>query len=171
MAGIIDILFSDIAVVGSADFTANSAVDDVAVNSPAGPSGLGFYNGSGNTKFALGDNLLIQKIWATVPWGFGQGAGAAPPFSHVVSFDFWDGVALYDVGPIPGNLAIPMLCEPLDFGAGLYAPMAVAGGLRQIRLTYIALRISQINIPPTLDGERIPVQYFIQVQHNFGMQP
>ncbi len=167
--GILDILSSDISVVGSADFTANSAVNDVAVNNPAGPSGVVFSNGAGQSKFALGDNLQIQKIWATVPWGFGQGAAAASPFSHVVSFDFWDGANLYDIGPIPGSLVIPMLCDPLDFGAGLYTPMAITGPLRQIRITSIALRISQINIPPSLDGLRIPVQYFMQVYHTLGM--
>lgn len=167
-SGILDVLSSDISVVGSADFTANGAVADVLVNNPAG-NGMIMYNGAGQSKFALGDNLLIQKIWATVPWGFGQGGAGASPLSHVVSFDFFDGVSLYDIGPIPNDIAIPTLCDPLDFGDGLYAPMAIVGALRQIRLTHIVLRISQINIPAILDGTRIPVQYFMQVRHTLGM--
>lgn len=167
MGGILDILCSDI-VVGQSDFVANSAVNDVAVNN-VGPTGLGFINGNGATKFQLGDNIRIRKIWATVPWGFGQGAAYAPAFSHRIAISWYDGVVTTTIPILGSATLIPVLCEPLDFGDGLYAPMITAGLPRGLQLTLVGLRISQLNLPAGLNGVRVPVQYFVEVLHNLDM--
>lgn len=168
LQGILDILSSDISQVGESDFVADAAVLDVPVTAP-GPDGLVMYNANGRDQFSLGDNLLIQKIWCMIYWGFGQGGPATPVWSHLVSFNFWDGLNFFPMPPFDSAIAIPALCSPLDFGDGLFCPMATAGGLRGIRVTDIKLRINQINIPPNLDGERITVQYFMQVLHTKSM--
>lgn len=167
MQGRIDILCSEI-VAGQSDFVAAGAALDVAVSN-VNPNGLSFINGNGATKFELGDNIRIRKIWATVPWGFGQGAAYAPSFSHRIAISWWDGVVTTTI-PILGSATLmPVLCEPLDFGDGLFAPMITAGLKRGLQLTLVGLRISQINLPAALEGVRIPVQYFIEVHHNLDM--
>jgi len=168
MQGIIDILGSDIQENGQSDFLADSAEIDVQVNAPAG-DGLQFQNPSGQYQFQLGDQLRIQKIWAVVPWGFGPGGQALSLFLHTINLQFYDGLTLSYVPPFPGPIAIPTLCTPLDFGDGIYCPMPTTGNNLQFRLTDIALRISQVNLPAALDGERIPVQYFLQVLHTLPM--
>ncbi len=168
MAGIVDIIASDIRTVGQSDFVANSAVDDVAVNPPLG-NGLDFFNAAGAAKFALGDNLLIRKVWSVIPWGFGPGGIAVTTYLHHIGIDFWDGASLFDLPPLYAGLVVPVLCQPIDFGAGLYAPMATTGPLRTLRLTSIFLRVSQINLPAALDGDRIPVQYYMEILHNSPM--
>lgn len=166
---IVDIIASDITVVGASDFTANAAVNDVAVNN-APVNGLAFFATNGASKFALGDNLLIRKVWAVIPWGFGPGGIAVTTFLHVVGFNFWDGASLFIVPPLYNSLIMPTLCEPLDFGDGLYCPMATTGATRQMRVTDIRLRVSQINLPAALNGVRIPVQYYMEIGHNSPMQ-
>lgn len=166
---LLDILSSDISVVGESDFTASSVVSDVAVNAP-GAGGLAFYNPAGRPLFQLGDNLLIRKIWSVIPWGFGQGGPAASPFSHQIDLNFWDGADFTVIAPLYDGLSLPTLCDPLDFGEGLYCPMITSGPQRQIMLTGIRLRVSQINLPAALDGVRVPVQYFIEVAHTLPMQ-
>lgn len=168
LQGIIEVLASDITVVGQSDFTANSAVDDVLVNTPAA-NGLAMFNGNGASKFALGDSPLIRKIWCVIPWGFGAGGIAVTTFLHLVDFDFWDGAALFDLPPLPNSVVLPTLCDPLDFGEGIFCPMATTGALRQIRVTNIKLRVSQINIPAALNGDRIPVQYYMEVNHTYPL--
>lgn len=165
--GILDVLCSDI-VVGQSDFVANGAVADVAVNN-VGANGLQFFSGAGATKFELGDNILIRKIWAVIPWGFGQGGPAAAPFSHNISLSFWDGASLFVIPILGSAMNLPTLCDPMDFGEGLYAPMITTGAKRELRLSNIRLRVSQINVPAIIDGTRIPVQYFVEVNHTKPM--
>jgi hypothetical protein len=167
MAGIIDILASEILVPGQSDFVANSAVLDVPVTGVP-VAGIPFENAIGFRTFALGDNILIQKIWSVVNWGFGQG-GPTTTGPHNIGIAYWDGVVFEAMPPFPYSprvLNIPTLCDPVDFGAGLYSPMPTTGAPRQIRLTNIDLRISMVNLPADLDGETIYVQYFMQVLHN-----
>lgn len=171
LQGVIDVIASDISIVGESDFTANAAVLDVAVNN-TGVNGLAFSNPSGRSWFNEGDNLMIQKVWGTVNWGFGQG-GPTIVGPHNIGLAYWDGASLGLMPPFPyatRSLNIPVLCSPLDFGAGIYSAMPTTGGRRQVRLANIDLRISQVNLPAALDGQRITVQYFLQVLHNESME-
>ena len=171
MQGILDIIGSDIEVVGESDFVANAAVTDIAVNS-VGADGLQFKNASGASYFALGDNILIRKIWATVPWGFGQG-GPGIAGAHNIGLGYFDGADFELIPCFPyatRSIDIPRLCEPLDFGDGMYGVMPTTGNHREIRLSNIDLRISQINLPAQLDGVRIKVQYFLEILHTLPME-
>lgn len=166
--GILDILASDESVVGAVDFVGDNTVDDVLINLPPA-NGLTLFNGSGQSKFALGDNLLIRKIWCVIPWGFGQGGGAAGSVPHTAGFKFWDGAVLTPIDALGQFTAIPTLCDPVDFGDGLFQAMATAGALREIRLTAASLRVSQIDIPAQLVGDRVAVTYYMEVLHTYPM--
>jgi len=169
--GFIDILASDISQVGQSDFTANSAVNDVAVNNTAA-NGLVFADPAGRAYFKLGDSFLLQKIWAVINWGFGQG-GPTITGAHNIGLAFWDGAAMTPMYPFfdaVRSLNIPTLCDPVDFGDGTFVPMPTAGVRRQIRLNNIDLRVSQINLPAALNAQRITVQYFVQVLHTYHME-
>jgi len=164
---ILDVLASDILTVGESDFVANAAVLDVAVNN-TNVNGLVFSNAVGRSYFSLGDNLMIQKVYATVNWGFGQGG---PTFTgpHNIGLAYWNGASLELMPPFPyatRALNIPVLCSPLDFAAGIFCAMPTTGIRRQVRLINIDLRMSMVNLPTDLDGETIAVQYFMQVLHN-----
>ncbi len=169
--GIYDILSSDITQVGQADFTAAEAAgDDVAVNNVTAPNGLSFFDASGNKFFLPGEKLLIKKLWVSIPWGFGQGAAAdSAPIAHRIALAFRDGADIGPIGPFFNGLAIPTLCTPIDFGAGLFAELPVTGVKWSIQLTDLQLRISQVNMPSVLEGKRVPVQYFMEVLHNVRM--
>lgn len=170
MQGVLDILGSDITVVGESDFIADGAVTDIAVNS-VGVNGLAFSNAFGGSYFALGENMLIRKLWATVSWGFGPG-GPAIAGAHNIGLGYWDGAVFQVIPCFPyasRSIDIPQLCEPLDFGDGIYAVMPTTGVKRQIRLVNIDARISQINLPAQLQGVRIKVQYFLEVLHTFPL--
>lgn len=163
---ILDIICSDITAVGQSDFTANGAVSDVAVNNVAG-NGLTLFDASGRSKFSIGDNFKIRKIWAVIPWGFGPGGIAVGTYLHLAGFNFFDGVGLTPIPPLINQVIIPTLCDPLDFGDGLYVPVASAN--LRINLTSLFLRVSQINLPAILNGTRIPVQYYMEILHNLPL--
>lgn len=171
---ILDILASDTSVVGAADFTADGAVSDIAVNGVPGPSGLVFKNAVGFTKFVLGDNILVQKVWGVINWGFGAG-GLTTTGPHNIGLAFWDGAAFVPMAPFPyvnRVINIPTLCHPVEFpDPGLFAPMNTVGAQRSINLSSLDLRVSQINLPAILQGQRIAVQYFLQVVHTYLMVP
>ncbi len=172
MPGRVDILASDISVVGQSDFVADSSVTDLAVNNTAG-AGLVFANAAGETYFDLGDHLLCQKIWSVINWGFGQG-GYNASRAHNIGIVYWDGAAAQVINPPFNNtirsINLPLLCCPLEFGDGLYMPMPITGTRRQLRLFNIDLRISQVNLPGVFDGVRFHVQYFMQVLHTQTMK-
>ncbi len=167
MKGILDIIVSETAE-GESDFTADSAELDVLVNPPS-VNGLTMFNANSAKTFQSGDNLLIRKIWCVIPWGFGQGASAEPPFPHRVEFSYWNGSLNVPLPCFAGNVLYPSLCDVLDFGDGISCPMTTDGAGREIRLTGIELRVSQINIPSALDGMVIPVQYYMEVLHTYPM--
>lgn len=170
MQGVLDILGSDITVAGQSDFVANGAVNDLPVTN-VGVNGLAFTNASGASYFALGENLMIRKIWATVSWGFGQG-GPGIAGAHNIGLAYWDGAVFQVIPCFPyatRSIDIPTLCDPLDFGDGIYAVMPTTGIKRQIRLANIDARISQINLPVQLQGVTIKVQYFLEVLHTFPL--
>ncbi len=168
MAGILDIMASDISVVGQSDFIATTpGAIDIAVNNVAG-NGLNFSNAAGDTYFQLGDNILIRKVYAVVNWGFAQGS-----LAHIIGLAFWNGVALETMSPFSNStlsMNIPTLCDPLDFGEGIYVPMPIIGVRRQIRLTNIYLHISQINLPALLNAVRVKVQYFMEILHTLPIK-
>ncbi len=171
MQGRIDILASDISVVGQSDFVADAGVVDLPVNN-VGANGLVFSNAEGNTYFDLGDNILIQKIWAVINWGFGQG-GYNGNRAHNIGLCFWNGVAAETLPPFTSTVRsvnLPLLCCPLEFGDGIFVQMPAAGVRRQIRLFNLDLRISQVNLPGVYDGVRFHVQYFLQVLHTQTMK-
>jgi hypothetical protein len=167
MQGRIDILASDISVAGQADFVADSGVQDVDVNN-VGANGLVFANAAGESYFDLGDNALLQKLWAVINWGFGQG-GYNADRAHNIGLVYWDGVQEQVINPPFNNtvrsIAIPVLCCPLEFGDGLYLPMPTTGTRRQIRLSNLDLRVSMVGLPGIFDGLTYHVQYFLQVLH------
>lgn len=168
MAGLVDIVCSDIRTMGESDFVANAAVLDVPVN-PPGVAGLDFFSAGGASKFALGDNLLIKKVWAVIPFGFGPGGIAVTTYLHRITLNFREGGNFFLVPPLYNGLVIPTLCDPVDFGAGLYCQMATTGPIRSLCLTDIDLRVSMVNLPAALDGQRIQVQYYMEILHNLPM--
>lgn len=168
MPGLVDIVCSDIRVMGESDFVANAAALDVAVNPPGAP-GLTFFSAGGAFKFQLGDNLLIKKVWAVVPFGFGPGGVSVTTYLHRITLNFSDGVSFFLVPPLYNGLVIPTLCDAVDFGAGLYAAMNTTGLQRSIVLSDIDLRVSMVNLPAALDGQRIKVQYYMEILHNLPM--
>lgn len=168
MPGIVDIICSDIRVVGESDFVANSAVNEVTVNQ-VNANGLDFFAANGASKFQLGDKLLIKKLWCVVPFGFGQGGIVITTYMHRISIEWWDGTSLLVFPPFYGGLVIPTLCDAVDFGDGLYVEVNTTGPLRTIRLGTIRLNISQVNLPASLNGVRVPVQYYMEILHNLPM--
>ncbi len=172
MQGRIDILASDISVAGQSDFVADAGAMDVAVNN-VGANGLAFANAAGESYFDLGDNLLLQKAWSVINWGFGQG-GYNANRAHNIGIVYWDGVVGQVINPPFNNtvrsLYFPLLCCPLEFGDGLYMPMPITGVRRQIRLFNLDLRISQVGLPGVFDGLTFSVQYFLQVLHTETMK-
>jgi hypothetical protein len=168
MQGIIDVIASDISVVGESDFIADSAALSVTVRN-VGLSGLNFANANGDRYFVLGDNLNIRKVWATIPYGFAQAQGVSP---HTIGLAFWNGTAFETMPPFSNStlsLNIPVLCQPLDWNDGVYVKMPVLGIRREIRLSNINLEVSQVNLPTALNTQRIPVQYFMEILHTTPM--
>lgn len=166
MQGRIDILASDISVAGEADFVADAGVQDLSVNN-VGANGLPFYNAELGSYFDLGDNILIQKLWAVINWGFGQG-GYNGNLPHNIGLGFWDGVGIEVMPPFTGatrSINFPVLCCPLEFGDGIFVKMPVIGIRRQIRLINLDLRVSMIGLPGVFDTQTFHVQYFMQVLH------
>jgi hypothetical protein len=168
MAGVVDIVASDIRTMGESDFVASAAALDVPVNPPGG-SGLDFISAGGATKFQLGDNILIKKVWAVIPFGFGAGGISITTYLHRITLNFRAGSSFFLLPPLYNGLVIPTLCDPVDFGAGLYAVMNTTGAARSLCLTDIDLRVSMVNLPTALDGQRIQVQYYMEILHNLPM--
>jgi hypothetical protein len=168
---IVDILASDVTVGGAADFVANGAVLDLPVTA-APANGLVMSTALLDNQFALGDNFSLQRLWATINWGFGPG-GPAVFGPHNIGLAYWDGVnpitAIPPFQTTAHTIAIPTMCDPLDFSPGLLCTMPITGLKRRIVLSGIDLRISQVNLPTALQGQTIKVQYFIQVAHTLPL--
>lgn len=147
---------------GEVDFTVDSAVLEVAVNPVVTPKI--FANVNGGVFFVAGDNVLLQKIWSNIAFGFGQGNG-----SHSMNLFWMDQVGGLVAIPELANgsgVFIPTLCGDIALpGDGLSIKVPLVDSLYRLVLVSMALNVSMVSVPTVLDTEVIPVQYYLQIKH------
>ncbi len=118
--------------------------------------------------FQPGDNVLLDKVKCTIPYGFGQGN-----FIHGIQIK-WEN----QIGTLIGipefantsNLDIPDLCSCLEFGNGglfIAAPKAAQGTKFRLVLTAGFLTISMIGAPTILidQASELDVTYWLELRH------
>ena len=161
---------------GELDFVANSAVDQVLINSPALME-VFFQNPNGASSFAPNENLILQRLNVNIPFGFGQGAG-----NHIVQIRYRQNAVLFEIpefNPISpagiSNLFIPDLCEGIIFPDGGLLLNPRLAGLDQVNrydlvLTSAVLNVSQISLPAALDTDTIVVAYHLQIKNTLPLQ-
>lgn len=176
---IVEIISTDIAVIGAMQFVPVAAPPlDMAV-AGVGIAGIRFINGQAATEFAPGDNILLNKIWTNIPYGFGQGSGTMQ-----IGLSYQD--ALGSFIPIPAfsylsgsssHLNIPGVACCLEFpGEGVlipalnYADPDPATHGFELYLTSFSMNVSMLNVPDLLVGETIKVQLHAMITHTRQMR-
>ena len=174
-----EIISTDIGIDGAMEFTPAAAPPlDLAVTGP-GVDGVAFLNGQNATEFCPGDNILLNKLWVNLPYGFGQGQGTMQ-----MGFSYLD--ALSSFIPVPAfslrsgsssYLNIPGAACCLEFpGEGVlipalsYADADPNSAGYQLYLTSFNLNVSMLNIPDLLAGEIIKVQVHAMITHTRQMR-
>lgn len=162
---IFDTLSSSTAIVGEADFTASSAVLEVAVNTP-GAMELPFENANLDTWIEPGDNLKLMELTINVPFCFGQGTG-----THLIGIAFRD--SLGAIIPIPelagaSSVVMPTLCG-LTFETPVHIETPKNLGRLELVLVFAGLNLSMVDLPAALDGQTFHVQYHLEVIHTLPL--
>lgn len=165
-----DILSSRIDVAGQMEFTANSAVPEVAMLPPVDRDIDFVGNQATVLRFESGDNVFLKKIWWNIPHGFRQGSGTARACIYwknaLGTIDTLSGF------PQPSALNIPDICEGLEFpGNGLF--IRTPTNLGNVGLILAGapigapteLNISMANLPAILDGLTLKVQVHLLLLH------
>ena len=163
-----DILSSQINVAGQMEFTAAAAPPlDVALIPPAVGAGLEFRDTNLSAIFQSGDNIKIQKLWVSVPYGFGPGAGMSQLGLQFVDA-FGATIIISELTP-GGAIAIPDLCHGIEFpGDGLLLRAPTASGPFRLMLTQdTAMNFSMVNLPAALIGTLVKVQVHAQIIHTY----
>jgi hypothetical protein len=163
-----DILSSDITVAGQMEFT-TAAGPSVAV-APPGVAGINCHDANGNQWIEPGDNLLLQRLWVSIPYGFGQGVNET--HLGIVFKDNLGGSVI--IQELAGNsaLTVPDICAGIDFpGDGLFIQVP-RGTLRQRWNITAALlmQVSMVNLPAALAATTVKVQLHFMVLHSRPMQ-
>lgn len=161
---ILDILSSNIALVGQMDFTAVEAPPlTVTVNPPVG-NAIFCEDANGNKWIQAGDNLLLQRIWCNIPFGFGQGTGQA--YVGLGFVDVLNNTSI--ISELAGNgiQTLPDICHVMEFpGDGLFIQVPNAVGRVKWTVQNLVLKLSMVNLPAVLVGQVIPLQMHFQVLH------
>ena len=165
-----DILSSSIAVAGQMDFVAAAAPPlDVAVTVP-GMNGIDCHDANGNLWIEPGDNLLLQRVWCSIPFGFVQGSEE----THLGIVFRNNAGASSIITEFAGNSAFtfPDICHGIDFpGSGLFIANPNGGVRWKWNLTAaLAMRVSMVNLPSVLIGTTVKVQFHFMVAHTKALQ-
>lgn len=166
----LEILSSDITVVGQGDFTVNNAVNSVAVNSVNFATGLDFFNAINSRWFTQGDNIILTGIWISTPYQFAQSTGLCK-----IGIQWMDDVGVKTpIGELSlgSALDIPDPCGMLEFPpGGLFIITPKTGSKRKLILNVLELNLSQLNAPASLNGSVFPVQVFVRLNHTIQLTP
>jgi hypothetical protein len=166
MAVVFDVLANDI-VPNQCDVVVDDTVDGVLLNAIVDVTGLAFTNAATALGwFGRGDDALVQWIKPHLPYQFGQGIGV-----HTILLNWLDNLgALYPVAELSGSvLAIPSMCDTLDLPGGILLrtprpadPLVTKFNLRLMQAT---CSVSMLNVPASLVGQNMAMQYFLMAQH------
>jgi hypothetical protein len=164
-----DILSSQINVAGQMEFVASAAVLEVALLPPAVGAGLEFRDTNLSAQFDPGDNIKLQRLWITRPFGFGPGNGTT-----TLGLKFVDSLGATIIIPeLPpgGVIPFPDMCDSIEFpGDGLFLRAPINAGKFRLMLTDdTAMNFSMLNLPLGLDGQTIKVQVHAQLSHTLNL--
>ena len=160
---IYDLLENALPSVFSFTATTPGAIELPVAGAPM--NGEPLLNVDGDSWFAKGDNVLLQSIRASIPFGFGQGSGA-----WVFNLEWVDsGNVVYPISELAegAGIFLPNGCDPLTFpGNGLFLKIPDASPSKlQLRIGLSLFNVSMVNLPDILDGVVVGVMYNIAVQH------
>ncbi len=129
-----------------------------------------FENADDKAYFAPGDNVLLDSVECSIPFGFGQGTGL-----HFLAIVWVNQLGTHI--PIPelanSQVSIPDMCG-LKFGAGglfIKAPRASQGTKFALALVNPELNVSMIGVPDILvtAADPIIVTYWLELRHTLDL--
>jgi len=126
----------------------------------------------GNEWFEPGDNIRIDRLYVSIPFGFGQGIGQVR-----AQFEFRDGAGVPSTITEFANtgwITIPNMCEGIAFpGDGLFVRMPSGVGVGRHRLILVDLeaQVSMVNLPASLVGVDVQLQIHLGISHTRPMAP
>jgi len=166
--GIVDFLKRDDA--DEFTFLSNAAVVEVAAADGAGQ----FKNEAGARRFHSGENLILEAIWLTLPFGFGFGSGAID--FNLVYEDDPGGVPVITpiqaIGSSSSKIFYPPTCCNVDFNIFVPTPNQDSAdpGWSLSSNSLGAFNVSQVSLPAVLDATSFKVSTILQVRHTFVMR-
>lgn len=157
---ITDILSSDTGAAGG-KVTVNVAALEVAITGAGG--GISFRNAAPDLWFEPGDNIVLTGAWINVPFGLGQGTGLA---SITIAWRDNFGVETFppELGN-SGNLPFVNFCAQEFPPDGLFIACPRGAGRQFLKITALAGNVSMLNVPATLEGQVLDVQWHLRVNH------
>lgn len=166
---IFDVLTSQ-AGVGELSFVAASAPPNSVAVAGAGVNGVTLASSDipAKTWFEPGDNLKINFIQVSIPYGFGAGIGQTS-----LRFIFRNNVPLGFLIPefsSNGWITYPNLCDKLEFpGDGLFVAAPKNQGRFQFKLVDFISQVSMVNLPTSLVGVTVQLFVHVGVTHTLPM--
>lgn len=153
------------------EFVPVAAATSLQLSISAGGDPVPFKNSDSRWLFAPGDNVLLDRLTCTIPFGFGQGSAL-----HVVVVKWYNQLGVPISIPELANsfLTIPDLCSGLEFGNGglfIRAPLAAQGTGFYFGLDTTTLNLSMIGAPTILVSLAAPwiVTYWMGVRHTLPL--
>ena len=146
---------------GQSEVTVNLAANEVAVTN-AGPN-LQLINPLGNLWFSAGDNIILTGAFVNVPFGLGQGTGAAS-----ITINWIDSIGNATApAELAGSGILPFVnfCGQEFPPSGLFITCPRGAGKQFLRITNIAANVSMLNVPVGIDGQTLTVQWHLRVNH------
>lgn len=166
----LDIISSDIGQAGEMEFTAAAAPPLEVLILPPGATPLRFSNSDDMQLFQPGDNLLLQRLWCNIPFGFAAGTGRTR-IAVLWRSEAGENRLISELGD--GTfLTVPDVCGGIVFpGSGLFLRTPTDMGLVGLVLTALTNEnmVSMVNLPADLVGAVIKVQWSFMVQHTRPM--